>query len=43
MNESLADYFANIIASALLAKNNQTDNNILREEHSKVLRKFIED
>lgn len=43
MNESLADYIGNVIASALLAKVNQPDNNILRDEHSKVLKKFIED
>ena len=42
MNESMADYIANIIASALLASDNEDSNNILREEHSKVIEKILE-
>ena len=43
MNESLADYIANIIASALLANGNETRNNILRDEHTKVVKRILED
>ena len=43
MNESMADYFANIIASALLANGNEKNNEILRNEHSKVLEKILKD
>lgn len=32
---------ANIIASALIANDNEANNNIIREEHNKVLEKLI--
>ena len=41
MNESMADYIANILASALLANGNEERNNMLRDEHEKVLRDVI--
>ncbi len=41
MNESLADYIANLIASALLASNDEKNNDMLRDEHQKVLNKII--
>lgn len=41
MNESLADYIANLIASALLANGNEDRNQMLRDEHKKVLHNVI--
>ena len=41
MNESLADYIANLIASALLANGNEDRNQILRNEHQKVLNQIM--
>ena len=43
MSESLADYIANIIASALLANGDETNNNILRDEHINVVKRILED
>lgn len=40
MDEFWTDQIANIIASALLANGNEVDNNILRDEHNKVLEKL---
>ena len=42
MSESLADYIANIIASALLASDNEENNDILRNEHEEVVKKVLE-
>ena len=41
MNESMIDYIANIIASALLANGNEERNNTLRDEHNEVLKKVL--
>lgn len=41
MNESIADYIANIIASALLASNNKDSNNIICKKHSKVVKEIL--
>lgn len=41
MNEDMYDYIANILASALLARNNEAENKILRNEHEKVVKRII--
>lgn len=42
MDEFWTDYIANIIATSLLANGNEVDNNLLRNEHNEVLKKFID-
>ena len=37
----MLDYIANILASALLARNNEEENKILREEHEKVVKRIL--
>lgn len=42
MNGFWADYFANIIATALLANGDNERNEILRNEHETVLKKLTD-
>ena len=42
MNEDMYDYIANILATVLLARNNEKENKILCEEHEEVIKKIIE-
>lgn len=41
VNEDMYDYIANILASALLARNNEAENQILRDENEKVVKRII--
>ena len=41
MNESMADYIANIIASAILESDNKDSNNIICKKHSKVINEIL--
>ena len=41
MNESMADYIANIIASAILESDNKDSNNIICKNHSKVINEIL--
>ena len=42
VNEDMYDYIANILATGLLARNNEKENKILCEEHEEVVKKIIE-